>query len=94
MPNYGDPKYWDKRYSENAGSMFDWLEDYHSLSPLLKELIPDKEAKILIIGCGNAPLSEEMYDDGYHNILNLDISSVVIEQMTIRNSEKRPLMKY
>jgi SAM-dependent methyltransferase len=79
MPNYGDPKYWDKRYAENAGSMFDWLEDYTSLRPLLKELIPDKSSRILIIGCGNALFSENMYDDGYPYIVNIDISTVVIE---------------
>ena len=79
MPNYGDPRYWDKRYAENDGSMFDWLEDYQSLQPLIKDLIPDKTSKIIIIGCGNAPLSEDMYDDGYKNILNVDISSVVIK---------------
>lgn len=79
MPNYGDPKYWDKRYAENRGTMFDWLEDYHSLKPLLTSIIPDLTARILIIGCGNAPLSEDMYDDGYHNIVNVDISTVVIE---------------
>jgi hypothetical protein len=37
MPNYGDPKYWDKRYTENEGSMFDWLEDYNSLKTLIRE---------------------------------------------------------
>ena len=35
--------------------------------------------KILIIGCGNANFSEDMYDDGYHYLFNIDISSVVIE---------------
>ena len=36
MPNYGDPKYWDKRYSDNQGNMFDWLEHYDSLRPLFQ----------------------------------------------------------
>jgi len=35
-----------------------------------------------------------MYDDGYTNILNVDISSVVIKQMIERNSVTRPLMAY
>ena len=73
--------------------MFDWLEDYSSLKPLLKDLLPDKSAKILIIGCGNAPLSEDMYDDGYQNIYNIDISSVVIKQMQERN-QSRENMRY
>ena len=27
-----------------------------------------------MLGCGNSKLSEEMYDDGYHNIVNVDVS--------------------
>ena len=38
-------------------------------------------------------ISENMYDDGYHNIINVDISSVVISQMSKRNA-KRDLMVY
>lgn len=77
MPNYGDPKYWDKRYTEHVGSTFDWLEDYNSLKAILDEFLkPD--SKILVLGCGNACFSEDLYDDGYKNITNIDISSVVI----------------
>ena len=49
---------------------------------------------ILIVGCGNSPLSEELYDEGYCNQVNIDYSSVVIDQMRKRNKEKRPLMVY
>ncbi|KAF6984563.1 hypothetical protein CFC21_002549 [Triticum aestivum] len=34
-----------------------------------------------MLGCGNSLLSEDMVKDGYQNIVNIDISSVVIEQM-------------
>ena len=34
MPQYGDPKYWDKRYTEYAGTTFDWLENFETLEPL------------------------------------------------------------
>lgn len=27
-----------------------------------------------MLGCGNSKLSEEMYDDGYHHIVNVDVS--------------------
>lgn len=91
MPNYGDPKYWDKRYSENEGSMFDWLEDYRSLKPLFQDLVKP-EYKILVLGCGNAEFSEDLYDDGFHNIYNIDISSVVINQMTDRNKSRSEMI--
>ena len=35
--------------------------------------------KILIIGCGNADFSADLYDDGYENIVNVDISDIVIK---------------
>uniref|UniRef100_A0A0D3GUH0 Methyltransferase type 11 domain-containing protein n=1 Tax=Oryza barthii TaxID=65489 RepID=A0A0D3GUH0_9ORYZ len=34
-----------------------------------------------MIGCGSALMSEDMVDDGYTEIMNIDISSVVIEIM-------------
>ena len=80
MPNYGCPKYWDDRY-ENAGAAasFDWLESYASLKSLLAEFMPSKDIRILVLGCGNAEFSEDLYDDGYTNVVNVDISQVVIK---------------
>ena len=92
MPNYGDPKYWDKRYQEQDGIMYDWLEKYDTLKNIIKDCAA-KDSKVLMIGCGNAEVSENMYDDGYQNITNIDISPVVIEQMGKR-CVSRPLMKY
>ena len=33
-------------------------------------------------------LSEDMYDDGYHNIVNIDFSKTVIENMTIKCKDR------
>ena len=54
--------------------------------------MPSKDIKILMLGCGNALLSENLYDEGYHNIINVDISPVCIQQMTERNATERPRM--
>jgi len=35
MPQYGEHSYWDKRYTQYAGTTFDWLETYSSLRSLL-----------------------------------------------------------
>ena len=90
--NYGDPEYWEKRYQDQRGNTFDWLEDYENLKPIIREII-NPDSKILVLGCGNAELSEEMYNDGYFHIDNIDISSVVIQQMKDRNLE-RPEMTW
>ena len=72
--------------------MFDWLEDYDTLSQLLNEFLT-KESKILIIGCGNANFSEDLYDAGFIYQWNIDISTVCIQQMSERNKSRKE-MKY
>ena len=68
MPNYGDPSYWDDRYEKSGrDGAFDWLESYENLKELLQQFMPTKQVKILILGCGNAEFSEDLYDDGYHD---------------------------
>eukprot|EP00340_Litonotus_pictus_P007048 CAMPEP_0170519522 /NCGR_PEP_ID=MMETSP0209-20121228/4907_1 /TAXON_ID=665100 ORGANISM="Litonotus pictus, Strain P1" /NCGR_SAMPLE_ID=MMETSP0209 /ASSEMBLY_ACC=CAM_ASM_000301 /LENGTH=320 /DNA_ID=CAMNT_0010805427 /DNA_START=48 /DNA_END=1007 /DNA_ORIENTATION=- len=56
----------------------------------MNEFKHEKEtSKVLNLGCGNAEMSEDMYADGYINISNIDISENVIEQMKVRNKEKK-----
>ena len=52
-----------------------------TLKSLLVQFMNNKDIRILVLGCGNAEFSEDIYDDGYKNIVNVDISSVVIRQM-------------
>ena len=47
-----------------------------------------------MLGCGNSQLSADMYDVGYHGIVNIDISDVVIAQMTQKNRRDRPQMAF
>lgn len=42
-----------------------------------------------MLGCGNSTLSVDMYNDGYHNILNIDYSEVVISQMQAQDTESK-----
>ncbi len=93
MPNYGNPEYWEARYKD-INSTFDWLEDYKTLKDIIDNLsIPKETGKIINLGCGNSEFCENMYDDGYHNIYNIDISKNVINIMKKRN-EKRPEMSF
>ncbi|PBK72505.1 S-adenosyl-L-methionine-dependent methyltransferase [Armillaria solidipes] len=92
---YGTKDYWDQRYqAESDVRSFDWFKKYSDIADLLRELIPDKTSKVLMLGCGNSTLSEDMYDDGYKNIVNVDYSSVVIEQMQKRHGTDRPEMEW
>lgn len=85
VPDYSSKKYWNNRYIQEEGLSFDWLESYETLKHiLLIRLYENKEAEILMLGCGNSLLSENLYEEGYHYITNIDFSQVVIQQMKKR----------
>jgi len=99
MPNYGDATYWDERYrevdsdgdgEESMSSPFDWLFSYEDVRSIVTTLLPDRKVPAFLVGCGNAPFSIDMYNDGYHNIRNSDYSEVVIRQQ----SKKFPHMTW
>ncbi|KAI0258932.1 S-adenosyl-L-methionine-dependent methyltransferase [Gloeopeniophorella convolvens] len=92
---YGTQEYWDQRYTqEEDDATFDWFKKYADVAPLIRAALPDKNARILMLGCGNSTLSEDMYDDGYNNIINIDYSAVVVERMRARHQEARPEMEW
>jgi ubiquinone/menaquinone biosynthesis C-methylase UbiE len=47
-----------------------------------------------MVGCGNSKLSEEMSNDGYRVITNIDIAGSVIEKMKNHYSTKYPLQQF
>jgi len=59
---------------------------------LLKYIRPTDQ--ILVAGCGNSELSADLYDIGCRNIVNVDISSTVIRQMSTKNADVRSDMKF
>lgn len=68
---------------------FEWYQNYSSirhfftntyLSNQLELAPPQKEKRVLVIGCGNSQLSEEMKED-FENVISVDFSPVVIRQM-------------
>lgn len=53
----------------------------------LHKYIKPKDS-ILITGCGNSSLSADLYDVGYQNITNIDVSEIVIKQMKSINNHR------
>ena len=95
MPKYADPLYWEKRYQKEKGKTFEWLHGFDNIKlELLASLQKSVNPKILNIGCGNSTMTEELYDLGYHDITNIDISETCIASMVQRNKEKRPNMAF
>lgn len=85
-------EYWDKFFTKRS-SAFEWYGEYTDLCHILHKYLKHSNS-ILIVGCGNSRLSEDLFDVGFHSIHNIDISDVVVRQMTARNKDKRPEMKF
>ncbi|KAH1209215.1 EEF1A lysine methyltransferase 4 [Glycine max] len=112
---YGEPWYWDNRYSNEPGP-FDWYQKYLTLAPITNLYVPPAQP-VLVVGCGNsgtldfyvlgvvgllvfeykknyfdfgvlAAFSEGMVvDGGYTDVVNIDISSVVIKAMKTKHQD-------
>lgn len=85
-------EYWDRFFLKRKEA-FEWYGDYFELSTILHKYSKVKD-DILVLGCGNSRLSEDLYDLGYHGLVNIDISDVVINQMKERNKGKRGDMQF
>lgn len=59
---------------------FDWYQRFSGLKDIITTHV-DKGHRILNVGSGNSRLSEEMFEEGYTQITNIDISNVCIKAM-------------
>ena len=74
-----DQTYWDNQYLANATG---W--DLGKVSPPIKtyiDTIDNKEAKILIPGCGNTYEAEYLLEQGFTNITVIDIAPTLVENL-------------
>ncbi|GMJ12327.1 hypothetical protein like AT3G17365 [Hibiscus trionum] len=87
---YGEPWYWDNRYAHEPAP-FDWYQKYSALAPLIRFYVPHHHQRVLVVGCGNSVFSEDMVNDWYEDVVNVDISTVVIEAMQAKYSNRQQL---
>lgn len=89
---FSSQTYW-QRFFSNRRTTFEWYGDYNSLCNVFHKYCKTED-EILVTGCGNSKLSEDLYNTGYHSIINIDNSEVAITQMIKRNNKKQLDMKY
>jgi SAM-dependent methyltransferase len=94
LNDFRSRNYWDEFFRQRGlTNSFEWYGEYTDLCGILHKYSRSQH-NVLVTGCGNSRLSEDLYDIGYHSITNIDISDVVIKQMTDRNEEKRPNLTF
>ncbi|KAJ1435661.1 hypothetical protein B484DRAFT_417036, partial [Ochromonadaceae sp. CCMP2298] len=89
MAQYGKTSYWDERYTKDP-EPFDWYQRYSGIRDLVNQYVK-REDVILMAGAGNSRLTEDMFEDGYATITNIDVSRVVIDQQIDRYKDKPTL---
>ena len=84
------PEYWNMHY-KNYPEPFEWLQKYSALKEILSVYMKPTD-NILNVGCGTSRFSEDMYDDGYEKITNIDTSELVINQMREKYRDRPTLV--
>lgn len=90
---FTSPEYWNSFFKKQGHKAFEWYGEFAHLCGIVHKYIKPTD-KVLMVGCGNSRLSEDMYDVGYHNITNIDISDTVIRQMNEKNNKTRGELTY
>ena len=90
---YESIEYWEKRYAnDGAEETFEWYLPYsHGIRELLAQVAKHDE-RILVIGCGNSTMSEEMYDDGFKNLVSTDVVPRILRRMRQRSRHREGLV--
>eukprot|EP00949_MAST-11_sp_MAST-11-sp1_P003491 g3491.t1 len=87
------PKYWDAQPQDPFASQ-EFLQSFQGIKRFIFRYV-EKRSRVLVVGCGNSRLAEDIYDCGVHNITCMDCSESIIRLMKIRNrSEGRSKMQH
>ncbi|XP_062857364.1 eEF1A lysine and N-terminal methyltransferase [Trichomycterus rosablanca] len=88
VEEFSSADYWERFFRKRGEKVFEWYGDYNSLCGVLHKYIKPRD-KVLVVGCGNSELSEQLYDVGYRSLTNIDISETVVSHMNQRNAQRR-----
>uniref|UniRef100_A0A8D9EM28 Methyltransferase-like protein 13 n=2 Tax=Cacopsylla melanoneura TaxID=428564 RepID=A0A8D9EM28_9HEMI len=87
---FTETDYWDKFFKKRGDKAFEWYGEYVELCSIINKYMKVTD-NILNIGCGNSKLSADLYDGGFKNLKNIDMSEVVIKNMNKKYcTPKRP----
>ena len=94
LPAFGDATFWDKTYTKSGDNeVVEWFGvDYMDVRHTIRRLMGTQRLRpILNIGSGNSSFPGDLHDAGYRNVVSIDVSTVVLQQMAKRYSRKREL---
>ena len=78
---YASKSYWDWRFATESEK--EWLAGYRDVRDLIRRYVA-RDAAVLLVGCGNSRLAQDMADDGYTCVTASDYSATVVDAMRAR----------
>ncbi|XP_003739601.1 eEF1A lysine and N-terminal methyltransferase [Galendromus occidentalis] len=77
--DFATKDYWDRFFTKRTAA-FEWYGEFYQISPVIFKYAKQND-KLLVVGCGNSTMSQDLYRSGYTSVVSVDISDVVIKQM-------------
>ncbi|RYG97514.1 class I SAM-dependent methyltransferase [archaeon] len=84
-------EYWERRFQKEES--YEWLTSWKNVRTQILPYIKPTD-RILIVGCGNSSFSADIYDEGFHNITNIDFAESVITRLRELHVLSRPEMSW
>jgi EEF1A lysine methyltransferase 4 len=85
---YTRQDYWEFRFAQEDSH--EWLCGYAAFRELVHRYVPDRAARILLVGTGNCALPMELADDGYARVTVTDYSVACVERMRAKTAATHP----
>lgn len=76
--DYGSASYWDDRYAHST-EQYEWFMSWDYLYPHISAYVSGGRA--LNIGAGDSPMSRDMLQNGFAEVVSTDISECVVQRM-------------
>ena len=75
---HGRQEFWEQSYQE--GERFSWYSGWAELEPFFAELVPDRNARVLVPGVGNDAAMVDLYDAGWQQLTLFDYAPSGVER--------------
>ncbi|KRZ26370.1 Histone acetyltransferase KAT2A, partial [Trichinella pseudospiralis] len=92
IDEFASSRYWES-FFQKTGNNFEWYGEFRTFGSVLMKYLKRSD-EILQIGCGTSCLADSLYDNGFKNIVSIDIVKSVIRKQMHRNRKRRPEMTF
>lgn len=91
--SYGDPAYWEARYTTTTYEPFDWYVKWEQLKEVVTPMLTP-ESKIMVLGCGTSTLPADIHAEGFTELSCIDQNETLIDNLAQRYQELSPAIYF